>query len=137
MSEKVNISTYTIQEKWLDEVAPNYFNVDEINKLKIGLFGYVNQAMANVTEDSLHMHSILSKELFPNKAVLPDSIYAYASLADFQDFYAKPATLNFILAIRKSDIIKYGEINAAGNKEFFISKYSELSIENRISYIFW
>ena len=45
MSEKINTSVYTIQEKWIDEVAPNYFNVDEINKLKIGLFGYVNEAM--------------------------------------------------------------------------------------------
>ena len=133
MSEKVNISSYTIQEKWLNEVAPNYFNIDDINKLKIGLFGYVNEAMANVTEDSLYMHSILSKEIFPNKAVLPDSIYAYASLANFDDFYATPATFSFVLALKKSDILKYSETNYTnGNKEFYIRRNSELLIENTI-----
>ena len=136
MSEKVNISSYTIQEKWLNEVAPNYFNIDDINKLKIGLFGYVNEAMANVTEDSLYMHSILSKEIFPNKAVLPDSIYAYASLANFDDFYATPATFSFVLALKKSDILKYSETNYTnGNKEFYISRNSELLIENTIPFI--
>ena len=136
MSKKVNISSYTIQEKWLNEVAPNYFNVDEINKLRIGLFGYVNEAMANATEDSLHMHSILSKELFPNKAILPDSIYAYASLANFDDFYATPAKFNFILAIKKSDIIKYSDLDEiTGIREMLISKNSEVLIEGQIPYI--
>ena len=82
------------------------------------------------------MHSILSKEIYPNKAVLPDSIYAYASLANFGDFYATPATVNFVLSIRKSDILKHAESNYINNtKEFFLSKNSELTINNNIPYI--
>ena len=137
MSNKIDLSSYSIQKKWIEEVAPNYFNVDDISMLRAGLFGYVNDAMSNAFEDSLHMQTILSKEIFPNKAVLPDSIYAYSALADFTDFYAKGATVPIVMTIPVKDILKFATRNTvSGNIELTISKFSELSIDNKIPFIF-
>lgn len=136
MTNKINASSYSIQEKWIEEVAPRYFNVDDVSMLKAGLFGYINEVLANACEDSLHMHSILSKEIFPNKAVLPDSIYAYSALANFDDFYAKAASVPIVIALRKSDVLKYAEINTVGKyKELILSRYSKITIDNSIPFI--
>ena len=137
MSEKIDLSSYSIQQKWFDELAPNYFNVDDISMLRIGLFGYINDAMANSFEDSLHMQTILSKEIFPNKAVLPDSIYAYAALANFTDFYAKGAIAPMVVSIATKDILSYAtKNNISGNLELLVSKNSEILIDDKIPFIF-
>lgn len=136
MSDKIDLSSYTIQKKWIEEIAPNYFNVEDINMLKAGLFGYINEVFSNSFEDSLHMQTIMSKEVFPNKAVLPDSIYAYSALADFTDFYAVPSTVSMVLAIRKKDVIDNSVINPISKYlELYISKYSTLTIGGKISFI--
>ena len=136
MSDKIDLSSYSIQKKWIEEVAPNYFNVDDINMLKAGLFGYMNEVLSNSFEDALHMQTIMSKEIFPNKAVLPDSIYTYSALADFNDFYAVGATVPIVLALKKEDIIKNSDLNPTTNYlELYISKYSSLIIDNKIPFI--
>lgn len=136
MTNKINTSSYSIQKKWIEEVAPRYFNINDTSMLKAGLFGYINDVLSNACEDSLHMHSILSKEIFPNKAVLPDSIYAYSALANFDDFYATAAVIPIVIALRKNDVLKYAEINNVGKyKELILSKFSKINIENSIPFI--
>ena len=134
---KLDISSFSIQNTWLEEVAPKYFNVDDISMLKIGLFGYVNDTFANAFEDSLHMQTIMSKEIFPNKAVLPDSIYAYSALADYTDFYAEGAVAPMVLVLKKDDVIKEATDNVStGYKELKISRYSTIYINSEIPFIF-
>lgn len=131
---EISSSVYNIEKKWLEEVAPKYFNVDEINLLQVGLFGYINEVMANSVEDNMYMLQVLSNEIFPNKAVLPNSIYSYAALAKYEDFNAKPASIPFILAIRKEDILKYAD-DRVNYKEIVISRYSKLMIEGEIPFM--
>lgn len=137
MGKKIDLSSFSIQKKWIEEVAPNYFNVDDISMLKTGLFGYINEVLANSVEDSLHMQTILSKEIFPNKAVLPDSIYAYSALADFTDFYAHGAEVPIVMMIPKAELLKFAKLNPiTNNMELVISKNSQLVIDNKIPFIF-
>jgi hypothetical protein len=134
MASTISSSVYDIQKKWIEEVAPKYLPVDDINMLKVGQFGYMNEVMANSVEDNLHMLSIYSNEIFPNRAVLPNSIYAYSGLAKFDDFNAKPAILPFMLAVKKKDIIKYGE-QKTGYKELNISRFSKMVLEGNIPFM--
>lgn len=134
MSEQISSSVYNIQKRWLEEIAPKFLNIQDINKLKAGFFGYANEVMANSVEDNIHMHNIMSNEIFPNRAVLPNSIYAYSSLAQFEDFNAKPAIIPFVLAIKKADIITAGE-QKNGYKELLISKYSKMVIEDKYPFV--
>jgi len=134
LSDKISSSVYNIQKKWIEEIAPNYFNIDEINLLQIGLFGYINEVMSNSVEDSAYMFQVLSNEIYPNKAVLPNSIYNYSALAQYNDFHAKPSNIPFILALRKADIIKYSD-DKISYKELIISRYSKLVIEEEIPFM--
>ena len=136
-NNKLDMSSYSIQKQWVEEVAPNFFNVDDISMLKAGLFGYLNDIMSSAFEDSIHMQTIMSKEVFPNKAVLPDSIYAYSALADYTDFYAVAATVPIVVAIKKSDILNHATLNPTTNyKELYISKFSSLIIDGKVPFIF-
>lgn len=123
----INTTSYDIQNKWINDIAPKYFQVDDINMLRAGIFGYLNEIMSNSLEDSVNMTSILGNEAYPNKAVLPNSVYSYAALANFSNFNAVPATIPFVLGIRKEDIIKYAT-QKSGYKEIIISRYSELNV---------
>ena len=95
--------------------------------LKAGLFGYINETFSNAFEDSLHMQTIMSKEIFPNKAVLPDSIYAYSALADYTDFNATGSVAPMVLVIKKDEILKEAVDNVkTGYKELIISRFSTI-----------
>jgi len=130
MANKIESTSYNIQEKWLKEIAPKYFDLKDINLLRVGAFGYINEIFSNSLEDTINMTNIVSNEIYPNKAVLPNSIYNYAALGNFSDFNAKPSSIKFTLALRKKDLEKYGKKdNETGNITYTISRYSILTID--------
>lgn len=137
MSDTKNIymDVYNLQNQWLENVAKNHFELDDENLLRVGLLGYVNEVMANSVEDTNFMTNVYYNEIIPIRANLPDSIYAYASQVKYDGFTATAATQNFILAIKKSDILDLAgmEINNEGRilgKSITIDKNSYLEIEN-------
>ena len=95
---------YDITEQWLTEVAPKYFDLPDLSLNRIGLFGYVNELMAHSLEAMSNENSILYNELFFKRAVLPQSIYAYASHYNLEDINAKPASMQFALGITEKDL---------------------------------
>ena len=90
--------------------------------------------MANIVEDTGYNISILYQEIFPNRAVLPNSLYSYSALAKFEDFSAVPALVKFALAIRTKDIIAQAASIGTDIKEFRIDKFSTFSIDNDFKY---
>jgi hypothetical protein len=131
LATKIENTSYDIQNKWISDIAPKYFDINDISMLRSGLFGYVNEISSNSMEDSINMMNIISNEIYPNKAVLPNSIYSYAALGDFSDFNAKPSSINFTLALRLSDLLTYS--TSSDNSEYFsftISRYSTLIINS-------
>lgn len=134
MSNELKVSVYDLQKKWVEEIAPNFFPVPDISLLNIGNFGYINSVMANSMEDNFHAFSIQSKEIFPNKAMLPSSIYAYAALAEYDDLVAKPASLNFALNIRIKDLVRQST-QGSEFMTFNIGRQSKLVISDEFRYI--
>ena len=76
----VNQTSYDVQEDWL-EVASKYFNINtadiysdndiqnsNISLLKTGLFGYVNEIMANEVKNAVAHRNVLYDEFFINTA---------------------------------------------------------------------
>lgn len=131
MSDILKASSASIQKKWMDKIAPKYFNVEDTNLLQTGMLGYINDAMSNAVEDNLHGLGILSDEIYPNKMNLPTSIYAYASLNHLNDFYAIPSKTKFVLAMRKSDILDQSVIKNNNYRELIINRKSVLSINKQ------
>lgn len=133
--KRVYMDAYNLQNKWLNDIASKYFELDNENLLRVGLLGYVNEVMSNSVEETNFMTNLYYNEIIPIRANLPDSIYAYASQVKFDSFTASPATLNFIIAIRKNDIINCKSLyRLEGVSEYenyvVLEKNSYLELEN-------
>ena len=102
-------SIYNIKDFIMNDVAPKYFDMEDISKLNTGLFGMVTDIGATVAHDTFTTTSRYITELIPGKAVLPEFIYAHAANYAITDIFAKCAHCKAALMIREDHIIKYGE----------------------------
>ena len=69
-----------IKDYWLKTIAPNYINFEDINTYESGIFGYVNEVMANTTEDAFNATNIARREFYPITAQYLSSLYKMATL---------------------------------------------------------
>lgn len=130
----INMDTYSLQDEWLEKVAENHFNVEEQNMLRVGLLGYINEVMSNITEDSGHMTNIYYNEIIPIRANLPETIYSNASLVNYEDFNATPAETFITLAIKKEHLIEKSIVKPS-HREFYISKNSYFKIDGKYKFM--
>ena len=112
MTVKDYSSLYNIKEFMKNEVAPTYFDMEQISDLNIGIFGYISEILATNVEDSMLVTTMLFKEQFPVIAEKPESLYLCASLFQLENLFATPSTVNFILLLNEDSIMKNGaEVN--------------------------
>lgn len=136
MAEANYSNIYKIKEFAANELAPKYFNMDQVNQINVGLLGYTTELIANTTEDAFNAISMLMNEMFPNMAVLPESIYNYAALFQIDDLFATPAKLAMALLVSEEDIHTYATKvqNSSGTQseelyEFYIDSDTIISVE--------
>lgn len=116
---QVNQTTYDVMDNWLD-VAAKHYDIDvaalragkdtdlaksEISLLKTGLFGYLNEIMAQEVKSSVAHRNVLYNEHFLNSASFPESIYNFAKAYNVPISIAQPSHMQVNLAIRKTDLI--------------------------------
>lgn len=107
--EKNYSSVYDIKDFAVTEVAPKYFDLDNVNQLNVGLIGYTTEIAASMTEDVFNTISTFIREIFPNQAQLPETLYSFAASLQIDDIFAKPSTVPIILFLKEKDIIEKGE----------------------------
>ena len=114
----VDQTSYNLEEKWI-KVAAKYFNINtdliitddndksnsEVNMLKAGLFGFVNEIMANEIKNSTAHRNTLYDEFFINTASFPESIYRFAKAYNVPISLAQPAHMRAVMSVRKKDLI--------------------------------
>jgi hypothetical protein len=114
----------------LEDIAPKYFKVEELNTLNVGLFGYVNETIATTTEDTYNTISTYINELIPVRARLPESIYGYATTVQLNQLFANAAEMQMVLIFEKSSIIN--EFTKSGNKyRFNLDRQTEIFVEDK------
>lgn len=97
------------QDFWFKEIAPKYFNFNVANLHRTGIFGYVNETMSTVENDTAHAVSIARREFYPTTARYTKSLYKMAALQQISYPFANPAQATAILLMQESEILKYGE----------------------------
>lgn len=102
-------SIYSIKEFALNEIVPKYFDIENVNLMNVGLIGYVSDLVANMTEDTFNSISTYIREIFPNLAQIPETLYNYAARLQIDDLFATPAQINLVLFVNEKDIINLGE----------------------------
>ena len=130
MADRSYDSSYSIKDFAITEIAPKYFNVEEISLLNVGIFGMMVDFCATATEDSFNTVTTFINEMFPNKARLPESIYANAALFNIENLFAIPSELSMAILINEADIIKYGE-DTGSILEFVLDSDMIINIEDK------
>ena len=95
-----------IKSYWIDTIAPNYFNFNNVNNYNAGIFGYVNEVMANTTEDAFNAIAIARREAYPVTAQFTSSMYAMATLQSIEIPLTTPASCKCALIIPQNEIIE-------------------------------
>ena len=101
-------SIYTIQDFFLNEIAPKYFPMDDISLNNVGLYGMITDIIGTTTEDAFNVTNRYINEIMPSRAELPDFIYSNAALYGVTDILAQPAKMPFVLFVREKDVIEKG-----------------------------
>lgn len=135
MASNDAIKEYTgagdITEFFLRNFMPRYFDSALISTYRAGTFGYINDLIATVTEDSMHAMTIAKREVLPNTAQYLKSLYAHAASRFMDAPMATPATANVVLLIQQSDVLKYGTddggIHTFVLDDTFIAKVDDIS----------
>lgn len=93
-----------IKSHWLTDIAPNYFNFDNVNNYQTGIFGYTNEVMGNSVEDAFNAMSTMRQEVYPPYAQNKQSLYKMATVQQISLPKTTPATAKAILIIPESEI---------------------------------
>lgn len=96
----------TIKDFWLNTIAPKYFNFDDYNNYQSGIFGYINEVMANSVEDALNAVNTARREFYPITAEYMSSLYKMATLQQIDIPQTTPATCKAALVIKQSEVIE-------------------------------
>ena len=122
-------STAELQEYWLENIAPNYFDMTKINNYRVGIFGYINEVMSTVTMDTHNSINIARREFYPVTAQIPQSIYKMAALQKVGLPVATPATCKAVLMLDVDEIIENSSYRN-GNYTCVIDSTAEILAED-------
>lgn len=98
-------SSQLIEDGWLNLVS-KYFPDDNISLMKAGLFGYVNEIMAQEIKNSVYHKNFIYDEYLLNTASTAKSIYNFAKIYNVPVDNASPAKVSAVLSVRESDLPK-------------------------------
>lgn len=126
MATRDYTNIYSIKDYAINEVAPKFFDMEDINLLNVGLVGYSTELMANMTEDTFNSISTYIREIFPNLAQIPETLYNHAAMLQIDDLFATPAEMAMVIFVNEEDIIRYGVTN---NNRFVFTLDSDLIVD--------
>ena len=117
------------------ELAVRVFHDIPLNVLNAGQFSLTTEYVSQITEQLAFTSAFYYNENFITKAVLPDSIYAEASIFNIGYSFATPASSNFLLELKIEDIMKNAVFNADNNLyEFILDKNTKFNLPEGFVY---
>ena len=100
---------FSVKETAVNELAPKYFGDEALSQLNIGALGFTMEQIANITEDAFNTMSVLIHEAFPNKAIIPESIFSHAAIFQIDNAFASCAKCSFVMLLSQEEILNLGE----------------------------
>ena len=123
-------SLYDIKDFALNVLGPKYFPEDVIEGYNVGFLGYSLDFMTTVTEDAFNTVPIVSTEMFPNLAQMPNSIYNYASLFQEDNLLATPSTMECILLLPMDSLLQHSNVGSDGSyRQFILDQRTQVDVE--------
>ena len=110
-TRKIYGSSAEIQNYLIENIAPNYFDFDNVNNFRAGLFGYINEVMSIITMDTHNAINIARREFYPVSAINPRSFYKMAALQQIGLPTATPARCKAFLLLDEDQVIENSKMN--------------------------
>lgn len=120
---------YSIKQTAMDKLGPKYFEDVSLSGLNVGELGFVLEQIGNITEDAFNTSAILINESFPNKAIIPESIYSHAANFQLDNTFTSCAKCSFVMLLQQSEILEHG-VTIDNRTSFYIDKRTIFSVED-------
>lgn len=100
-----------IKKDWIEKIAPNYLDLENVNNYQSGIFGYINEVMAEGIEDGFAATNRARKEFYPVTAEYESSLHKMAAMQKVSAPTCTPARCKAALIIPQKDIIENSTVN--------------------------
>lgn len=105
-SQRRYTSTAELQDFMINNIAVNYFNFENVNNYRTGLFGYINEVIAQITMDTHNAINVARREFYPVTAENPHSFYKMAALQKVGLPLVTPGQCKAVLLLDRDEIIE-------------------------------
>lgn len=119
-----------IKNYWLNNIAPNYFDLENVNNYQTGIFGYINEVMAESVEDGFNAVNIARREFYPISSQYISSLYTMATIQKIDPPMTTPAQCRAALIIPQLEIIENSTPTADGIYECTIDSCLKMDADN-------
>ena len=127
---------FSYKDAAFNVLGPKYYPNTNLSNLNIGLTGYVLEQMGNISEDSFNTISTLIKEMFPNRAQIPESIYSYAAMFQLSNAFSNAAECKFLLVFEEEvlrELLSAANANSQNNNgKIYLDKDTKIIVEDII-----
>lgn len=126
------IDNFAVKNFSQKDLLEKYFPDIDINLRTIGMLGYVNEQISNITEDVFNTGSVLFREMFPNRAEIDESLYSHAAIFQISNIFSKPCSCMFLLVLEESAIHQNMTYDKdSGYYYFYIDKSTTVFVEDK------
>ena len=105
-SQRKYTSSAEVQDFMVNNIAPNYFDFDNVNNYRSGLFGYINEVISQITMDTHNAINIARREFYPVTAENPRSFYKMAALQKIGLPLVTPGQCKAVLILDQNEVIE-------------------------------
>lgn len=104
-SQRRYTSSAEVQDFMINNIATNYFDFENVNNYRTGLFGYINEVIAQITMDTHNAINVARREFYPVTAENPRSFYKMAALQKIGLPLVTPGQCKAVLILDQDEVI--------------------------------
>lgn len=104
-SQRKYTSSAEIQDFMINNIATKYFDFENVNNYRTGLFGYINEVISQITMDTHNAINIARREFYPVTAENPRSFYKMAALQKIGLPLVTPGQCKAVLILDQDEVI--------------------------------
>ena len=119
---------------WINYIAPKYFDFDANELHRTGVFGYINEVMAQTDIDSHHAVSIARREFYPTTAIYRKNLFKMAALHKIPYPLANAAICTGVLLLKEDELLQYAT-RVDGNTYNFVLDNSMVIMADDIPFM--
>lgn len=116
-------SSYIFNDAAL-KLSENFFDVEDVSLLKVGMFGYTTSVMSSIMRNSVYHRDQLYNEMFLVSANLNSTLYNYSKILNSNVELATPSQMQVAIKISLDDLqnIATASASADNTSEYVIDR---------------